>query len=190
MELKRLHRDFPIFYCENFRILSNTELASIRNHIDLAKIPLLSGKVFPVSPDQGGILDQLYSKFTHCIREEFNGHIDDEYYAGSRYWIYSSNRLDPDYMWHNHLSTSTMLCVYYINIPPGSGGEIDFELNGNFFSFKPKQFDFIIMPNYLNHAPRQPLSNEYRISLNMEAHCRESAGELIDNFDNLKKKFN
>jgi hypothetical protein len=186
MELKRLHEDFPIFYCENFKILTDAELEIIKNHIVNFKGDTGYGKVFPVPPDNLGILNELYREFTSCVTDQFGGSINHELNRQA-YWIYYSNRLDPDYLWHNHVDTSTILCVYYINIPPGSGGEIDFELNGNFFSFKPKPFDFIIIPNYLNHAPRQPLSNEYRISLNMEAQCLESPGELIDNFDNKKE---
>ena len=35
------------------------------------------------------------------------------------------------------------------------------------------------MPNYLKHAPRQPLSDEYRISINVEIICNEDPDDIF-----------
>jgi len=198
MKLKRLHQDFPIFYCENFRVLTAHELEHTRNHVELYKVidDTKGGRNFIVSngtktlTDHLGICNELFDQFINCLVDQFDAVISwDQTHPDC--WAYCTNRHVEYYVWHNHLKSSTMHCVYYVNVPNTSGGEIDFELNGEFFSFKPKLHDFIIMPNYLNHAPRQPLSNEYRISLNMEAYCEQSPEQLIANFDNkssAKKK--
>lgn len=186
-----LNKNFPVFLYENFFILNDFQKEHLINHVFLKKgqeqVYVPPGyKAFNLSleSDNLGILNHLYDMFIERLIKDFDASID---YNKSKkqFWTYCTNRLYPYYVWHNHLKSSTMHCVYYLNVPFASGGEIDFELNGDFFSFKPKRYDLIIMPDFLNHAPRQSLSDEYRISINMQAYCKNSSVDILNNF--LKK---
>jgi hypothetical protein len=84
-------------------------------------------------------------------------------------------------VWHNHLNTSTINSVYYLNIPKNDHVTIDFELNGNFFTYKISNNDLIIFPNYLNHKPNRCYKSGYRISINMEIICNESSEYIFNN---------
>ena len=84
-------------------------------------------------------------------------------------------------MWHNHLNTSTINGVYYLNIPENDYVTIDFGLNGNIYTRKVNNYDLIIFPNYLNHKPNRCYKDGYRISINMEITCKESAEYIFNN---------
>jgi len=179
-KFKKLNENFPIYICENFKILSDIELEHIKQCVYKVKdIDRSTGNMNAYLPaDKLGILTQIYKMFRQSAVQNFNATIDDKKTI-EEYWAYCTNRHNIYYVFHNHIKTSTINSVYYVNVPDCPGGELDFELNGKFYSFKPKQFDLIIMPNYLNHAPRQPLTDEYRISINLELFCKESAEEIF-----------
>jgi hypothetical protein len=178
-----LNSNFPIFLYENYFILDAFQQKKLTEHIlNIKKMDTTSGKAnIQIPPDNFNILKTIFHKFTETLTSDFFCSID-FYKTKENYWTYCTNRFDIAYVWHNHLRTSTMHSVYYLNVPCGSGGELDFEYNGKFFSYKPKRYDLIIMPDFLNHAPRQPLSDEYRISINMEAYCTQSSQIILQNF--------
>ena len=96
-------------------------------------------------------------------------------------WAYCSNNGDYAEIWHNHMKTSTINSVYYLNVPKCSGGEIEFDLGGGkVFKYKPKNFDLLIFPNYLRHRPLKVDSIDLRVSINMEFLCEEPPFYIFD----------
>jgi hypothetical protein len=169
---KKIHNDFPIFLCEKFKILPESEVNRLKENILLEnKKHRPKNDINFEIKDCKNILKDIFYSFKQSLIDNFKIEIDEEK-TNEKYWVHCSNFSTETYVWHNHLRTSSVHCVYYLTMPNCAGGEIDFELNKNFFSYKPNQFDMIMMPNFLNHAPRPPLSYDYRISINMEVFCK------------------
>ena len=98
---------------------------------------------------------------------------DDTYYKGDT--------------WHNHISTSTINGVLYLQTVRGCGIEIctDYNVNDKFNIadkdynrrnikyMRPNNFDLLIFPNFLDHRPIPSKSKNKRITLNMELRCKE-----------------
>lgn len=184
----QIDKNFPIFLCKNFKILNNQNKQYLINHIlEHKKHDKSEGKNnILIENDEKNILNNLYDLFIEALEKGFNAEIDWNL-TKRKFWSYCTNAFNPSYVWHNHINTSTMHCVYYLNVPNALGGELDFELNGNFLKFKPSPNDLIIMPDFLNHAPSNSLSQEYRISINMEAYCKKSSNVILNNLFNMVK---
>ena len=118
---------------------------------------------------------QIYDKFLDVLKENFYIEQNKEKSVNTP-WLYFSTKDDFAEVWHNHVRTSSFHCVYYVNVPDAKGGELEYEIDGIVYSYKPKNYDLIIMPNYLNHRPRVCESLEPRIALNMEMFSMESKG--------------
>jgi hypothetical protein len=93
-------------------------------------------------------------------------------------WCYYSDITFTKGNWHNHKKSSTINSVVYLNLPKKEKG-IDFKINNKIFNFIPKQFDFIIFPNYLEHYPYPSNTDEPRISLNLELRCFEDSRKIF-----------
>jgi len=83
-------------------------------------------------------------------------------------------------MWHNHINSSTINAVYYLNIPKKDNVTIDFELNKKLLTYKIKNYDLIIFPDNLNHKPNRCYNDGYRISINMEIICNETSEHIFN----------
>jgi hypothetical protein len=173
---KKINSDFPIFVWSNFLNLDDTqriELMSIvlenkkRNHHGV-------GGSFKINYDPTSFFSELYSKFFD-ISNQFFDDLKILPNNSSMCWSYSSNNVDhgPG-MIHNHINTSTINSVYYLNVPDSAtidNGSIQFFLNGKTFSYRPNRFDLVVFPNYLDHRINYLNDPEYRISINMEILC-------------------
>lgn len=181
---KRINSDFPIFVWNNFLNLDDTqrtELMSIvlenkkRNHHGV-------GGSFKIDYDPTSFFEELYSKFFDASNEFFG---DLNILPNNSYmcWSYSSNDVDhgPG-MIHNHMNTSTINSVYYLNVPDSAtleNGSIQFFLEDETFSYRPNRFDLVVFPNYLNHRINYLNDSEYRISINMEILCEEDPYDIF-----------
>ena len=84
---------------------------------------------------------------------------------------------------HNHQYTSTINIVYYLNVPSGGGGELlVMGCDKRVYLIPVKSYDLVIMPNFVEHCPLPPKSNEPRISLNMEIKCEEPAQQIFKDY--------
>jgi hypothetical protein len=110
---------------------------------------------------------QIYDKFLDVLKTNFFIEQDKEKSVNTP-WLYLSTKYNFSEEWHDHINTSSFHCVYYANVPDAKGGELEYEIDGIIYSYKPKNYDLIIMPNYLNHRPRVCESSEPRIAINME----------------------
>ena len=94
-----------------------------------------------------------------------------------RLWCYYTNN---DYIgtmkWHNHLNTSTINGVLYIETVKDKG--IKFKHDKEFYYFEPEDYDLLIFPDFLNHLPKRS-KDKRRMSFNMELRCIESSKEIF-----------
>ena len=81
--------------------------------------------------------------------------------------------------WHNHKKSGTIIAVLYFKIPDEEKHGIDFRFNDRVKLHKPKPFDLIIFPNYLDHRPYGSETDEKRISINLELQCKEKAEDIF-----------
>jgi hypothetical protein len=110
-------------------------------------------------------------RFYNLIHDNFdnveNGTINDTYvYVQDNEIFYS--------YWHNHVRTSTINAVFYWNIPR-HGGMFEFfepNVNGNIKKVQPEIDTILIMPYWMYHRPTPQLSNQRRISVNLEFFCK------------------
>jgi len=184
MSFQLLNEHFPIFVWKNFEILSDSkrkELMAIvlqnkkRNHFKL-------GGSFKIDQDDNYFFENLYSKFFKNTFEFF-GNLNILPNNSNMCWSYSSNNKDHGLgLIHNHINTSTINSVYYLNVPSSAtieNGSIQFFLEDKSFPYRPSNFDLIIFPNYLDHKINFLNDSEYRISINMEILCDNDPYELF-----------
>ena len=89
-------------------------------------------------------------------------------------WAYINNKNFYKNGIHNHLNTSTINSVYYLNVPDTKTGAINFFDNKHnvIYTHHPKEKELIIFPNYMLHDPCQSMTDEYRIAINLEIKCQ------------------
>jgi len=89
-------------------------------------------------------------------------------------WAYINNKNFYKNGIHNHLNTSTINSVYYLNVPDTKTGSINFFDNEHnvIYTHHPKEKELIIFPNYMLHEPCQSMTDEYRIAINLEIKCQ------------------
>jgi hypothetical protein len=183
---KRLNDKFPIFVWRNFEILNDSKQLELMNIVLENKKRNHSGVggSFKINYDPTSFFEILYSKFFK-VTQDFFGVLDILPNNSSMCWSYSSNNVDhgPGRI-HNHINTSTINSVYYLNIPESTtidNGSIEFFLGEETFSYRPNNFDLIIFPNYLDHKINYLNDPEYRISINMEILCENNPYTLLGN---------
>jgi hypothetical protein len=173
---KKVDSEFPIFIWSNFLTLdkkTRTDLMNIvlenkkKNHHGV-------GGSFKIDYDPTSFFADLYSKFFK-VTYDFFGELNVLPNNSSMCWSYSSNNVDhgPG-MVHNHINTSTINSVYYLNVPDSAtieNGSIQFFMNNKTFSYRPNRYDLVMFPNYLDHKINYLNDSEYRISINMEILC-------------------
>lgn len=189
MNVVKLYDTFPIYLIKDFeQVEDSLRIAlmavvlenKVRNHREI-------GGSFLIDEDYRGFFKSLYSKFFEFSKTLFGDFTTSD--NNESCWSYASNKFDhgPGLL-HNHLSTSTINSVYYLNVPQTasiSNGSISFVLNGNRFTHKPENGDLLIFPNYLDHQINFLDDEEYRVSINMEIKSEESSEELFSKVDIL-----
>ena len=83
----------------------------------------------------GGGYNTLFDDpvYTNTIKNKFLKVIEDKFWVSNQLseiktWIYVQNNQYYNSVWHNHVTTSTINAVYYIN-PPEVGGELELTMN-------------------------------------------------------------
>ena len=113
--------------------------------------------------------------YTSIISRGFLELIDREFTVSDsvnpiRTWIYVQNNIRSNNVWHNHVNTSTINAVFYID-PPQEGGELQLLLNNTIHSVKPEKNKIYIFPYWMDHRPSSQVDPEWRISVNIEYMC-------------------
>jgi hypothetical protein len=89
-------------------------------------------------------------------------------------WAYINNKEFYKNGIHNHLRTSTINSVYYLNVPDEATGSINFfdDEHNIIYMHCPKEKELLIFPNYMLHEPCQSMTDKYRIAVNLEIKCQ------------------
>lgn len=187
----KISRDpIPIILVENFLVPSEKDKKNILINIFKSKKKYdKSGKKpfysYVIEEDYNFFLKNLYNEYVLTCFKIF-GNIKISKKSRTTCWGYCSNSNDYNSYWHDHIKSSTINAVYYINIPPNSSGPLFFRIPKNnneyeIFSYHPKNYDLLIFPNYLEHKPIPPSSEEYRVCINMEIICDNISSKNIFN---------
>jgi len=178
--MKKINFNFPIYSISNF----NSNIKNKKNIIDTVlknKKYKNEGYNYPILEDYDNFFQNLYESYYNICLNKFNLTVN-KFKNKSIVWAYVSDKINFNEVWHNHLITSTINGVYYLNIPENNTS-IDFELNNNEFTYHPQENELLIFPNYLNHKPNRCYGDGYRICMNMEIICNETSEELFDRID-------
>ena len=114
----------------------------------------------------------ICNKFINLIKDNFDNL--DHQINDVKPWIYAQNNIHYKSKWHNHYSTSTINAVFYID-PPKDGGELCISYPpapGNVVMVKPEVNKIYVFPYWLYHKPMPQKDSDWRISVNLEYHCR------------------
>lgn len=179
--MKKIIDELPIYLVENFFTLNdvekkkNIELAiDNKKYIDIFP---KSGYNYPLIEDDYNFYALLYKKFYDLCAANFNftSHKDNKKVC----WCYADNVNNSASKFHNHIKSSTINSVYYLNVPDEDSGHIEFLIDDKLLAYQPKNFDLLIFPNYMIHRPTQNKKEEWRISINMEIMAKENVNELF-----------
>lgn len=189
MELTRPLETIPLISIKNFFIISEQNKQKLIPHLlkfkkihDENKESGGSTASFYVEYDEYEILKTLYKHFYDLCFNIFGPFtLSDNH--DSRICSLMTNNTYWEFNPHNHVATSTINGVYYLNIP-----KIDNEYCGRFliqwenqwYSYQPEPNELIIMPNFLVHDISHHDSKEWRISINMEISTNETLKQLIN----------
>tara|TARA_R110000803_G_C11826595_1_gene302693 strand:+ start:50 stop:625 length:576 start_codon:yes stop_codon:yes gene_type:complete len=88
-------------------------------------------------------------------------------YSRSKLFIYVQKGGYKEPTFHNHIHSSYLSSVTYLNIPK-EGGEIGFLLGKDEVKIKPKRNKIYFFPSWLYHAPYPHKDNINRICLNID----------------------
>ena len=170
----------PIWICKQFSNPTTQEKSNLIELINESKKSWVegSGHNFEVIGDSSGFFKSLYEKFLNVSFEQF-GQFTLSPDNSDKIWAYCSTSTEYASVWHDHTRTSTINSVYYLSVPSGDGGEIEFILNGSIFSYKPEEGDLLVFPDCLVHRPTPPLTKGWRISINMEIKTVEKSTDIF-----------
>ena len=121
------------------------------------------------------LFDELYRKMLEISENLFDGLRLLENNKRTC-WAYITNKDFYRGGIHDHMRTSVINAVYYLQVPETKSykeGGISFydDANNEMFCFKPRVGDLVIFPNYLKHQPHQSHTDDFRIAINMEIMC-------------------
>ena len=188
--IQKLDREFPIFLIKNFESPDDNFRKSLVSLVIECKKKNHNSNFgsFIVDLDINDFFENLYQNFFELSKNLFGKFTS--YKNNYNIWSYSSNKYQhgaiPGTI-HNHINTSTINSVYYLNIPESvtyEKGSITFFEEEREFTYKPNNNDLLIFPNYLDHRINNYNTDEnWRVSINMEIKCEESADELFSRID-------
>lgn len=178
-KMNKIHNDFPVYLIKNFynpylnkNKIINTVLKN-KKYCNPSK-----GYNYPLLDDCDNFFFKLYNRYYNLCKKKFK--FTKDLKNSSTCWAYVSDKNYFNEVWHDHVKTSTINSVYYLNIPNNDNATIDFRLNYKQYTYKINNYDLIIFPNYLQHKPHRCYKNDYRISINMEIMCNEPADQIFN----------
>jgi len=173
-------KDFPIIRIDDFYEFSKGEHKRVCNNvIDQIKRSDWDNN-YKIKESKFTI--KLYDKFLNTSKKLLNKFTLNENYNKNYCWAVASNKdFKPSINWHNHITTSTINSVYYLNIPEGmKGGEIEFRnRRKDVLKIKPKTNELYIFPGWMWHNPINVKSEELRLSINMEIVTKEKPVDIF-----------
>ena len=125
---------------------------------------------FLVFLDRSNSLNKMYDKILEKSRKIFHK-VDLSDKNSRKCWSLCTNKNYWKSVPHNHINTSTINTVYYLQVPKVNGklcGEIKFFHNQKWIDYQPQPNELLIFPNDLVHDTSFHDTEEWRISLNFE----------------------
>ena len=120
------------------------------------------------------ILSKIYQNFLEYSQNRF-GKLD--IIQEPEMWALCTNKDNWKSVVHNHIETSTINAVYYLNIPQidyKSVGDIKLLHENKWYNYTPSENELIIFPNYLTHDTEYNKTDDFRVSINMEIKCNNN----------------
>ena len=117
------------------------------------------------------VLSKIYQNFLDYSQNRF-GKLD--IIKEPEMWALCTNKDNWKSVVHNHIETSTINAVYYLNIPQlnyKNVGDIKLLYNNKWYNYTPSENELIIFPNYLTHDTEFNKTDDFRVSINMEIKC-------------------
>ena len=117
------------------------------------------------------VLSKIYQNFLDYSQNRF-GKLD--IIKEPEMWALCTNKDNWKSVVHNHIETSTINAVYYLNIPQlnyKNVGDIKLLHNNKWYNYTPSENELIIFPNYLTHDTEYNKTDDFRVSINMEIKC-------------------
>jgi hypothetical protein len=117
------------------------------------------------------ILSKIYQNFLEYSQNRF-GKLD--IIQEPEMWALCTNKDNWKSVIHNHINTSTINAVYYLNIPQidyKNVGDIKLLHNDKWYNYMPSENELLIFPNYLTHDTEYNKTDDFRVSINMEIKC-------------------
>ena len=117
------------------------------------------------------VLSKIYQNFLEYSQNRF-GKLD--IIQEPEMWALCTNKDNWKSVVHNHIETSTINSVYYLNIPQinyKNVGDIKLLHNNKWYNYTPSENELIIFPNYLTHDTEFNKTDDFRVSINMEIKC-------------------
>ena len=117
------------------------------------------------------VLSKIYQNFLEYSQNRF-GKLD--IIQEPEMWALCTNKDNCKSVIHNHVNTSTINAVYYLNIPQvnfKNVGDIKLLHENKWYNYTPSENELIIFPNYLTHDTEYNKTDDFRVSINMEIKC-------------------
>ena len=117
------------------------------------------------------VLSKIYQNFLEYSQNRF-GKLN--IIKEPEMWALCTNKDNWKSIVHNHIETSTINAVYYLNIPQlnyKNVGDIKLLHNNKWYNYTPSENELLIFPNYLTHDTEYNKTDDFRVSINMEIKC-------------------
>ena len=117
------------------------------------------------------VLSKIYQNFLEYSQNRF-GKLN--IIKEPEMWALCTNKDNWKSVVHNHIETSTINAVYYLNIPQidyKNVGDIKLLHNDKWYNYMPSENELLIFPNYLTHDTEYNKTDDFRVSINMEIKC-------------------
>lgn len=134
------------------------------------------------------LINDLYDKFYRVAQQLFNFTVSKK--SKRICWACITNKEYYNFVPHNHIKSSTINAVYYLNIPRINkklSGPVKFKVDNKWIYYQPDNNELILFPNYLIHDATKHNSKEWRVSINMEILCREDKDYIVHVLDKNNK---
>ena len=117
------------------------------------------------------VLSKIYQNFLEYSQNRF-GKLN--IIKEPEMWALCTNKDNWKSVVHDHIETSTINAVYYLNIPQidyKNVGDIKLLHNDIWYNYTPSENELLIFPNYLTHDTEYNKTDDFRVSINMEIKC-------------------
>tara|TARA_R110001592_G_scaffold98697_1_gene281510 strand:+ start:6940 stop:7473 length:534 start_codon:yes stop_codon:yes gene_type:complete len=173
-------KDFPIIRIDNFYDFSKGENTRVKNKV--------INQIKRAEWDNNYALEKnkfttkLYNTFVDTAKKNLNFKVNKDLNRDFCWAVASNKDFKPSVNWHNHIKSSTINSVYYLDIPKDmEGGEIEFRSRRkDVLKITPKTNELYIFPCWLWHNPIDVKSKQFRLSINMEIIALEKHWEIFD----------